>query len=83
MAQAPCKVSIGAAVISTSSTADVALSARLILHKQNGADPMTYCEYVDGANNNLGVDTITRVPTLAAALTATQTPLTMGVGRHA
>ena len=41
---------------------------------------MTYCEYVDGANNNLGVDTITRVPTLAAALTATDTPLTMGVG---
>ena len=41
---------------------------------------MNYCEYVDGANNNLGVDTITRVPTLPAALTATDTALDMGVG---
>ena len=80
-AQAPCKVSIGAAVISTSSTATLSFYPRLLIQKQDGGSaPMTYCEYVDGANNNLGVDTITRVPTLAAALTATKTPLTMGVG---
>ena len=34
----------------------------------------------DGANNNLGLDQISKVPTVAAAITAMQTPLSMGIG---
>ena len=41
---------------------------------------MTFCEYADGANNNAGLDVIPRVPTLAAAVTAMQKPLDMGIG---
>ena len=38
------------------------------------------CEYADGANNNAGLAQILRVPTLADAVVAMQTPLTMGIG---
>ena len=44
---------------------------------------MSYCEYADGANNNLGVAQVPRVPTLAAALAATTPPagaIPMGIG---
>ena len=55
---------------------------RLLIHKQ--ADlanaPITFCEYADGANNNAGLAAIPRVPTLADAVTAMQTPLSMGIG---
>ena len=55
---------------------------RLLIHKQ--ADlanaPITFCEYADGANNNAGLAGIQRVPTLADAVTAMQTPLSMGIG---
>jgi hypothetical protein len=77
--QAPCKVSYGAAVISTTQTADAVVHPRLLIHKDLAA-PIVFCEYADGANNLAGLDTITRVPTLAAALTAMQTPLNMGIG---
>ena len=63
-AQAPCKVSLGAAVISESS-GDAILYPRLLIHKQNGDSvPITFCEYADGANNNLGVHRISRVADL-------------------
>ena len=41
---------------------------------------MTFCENADGANNNAGLAQITRVPTLADAVVAMQTPLNMGIG---
>jgi collagen triple helix repeat protein len=80
-AQAPCKVSYGAAVISNQS-GNALVHPRLLIHKQ--ADlanaPITFCEYADGANNNAGLATITRVPTLVAAEAAMDTPLSMGIG---
>jgi hypothetical protein len=77
--QAPCKISYGAAVISTTQTADAVVHPRLLIHKDLAA-PITFCEYADGANNNAGLDPISRVATLAAAVTAMQTPLDMGIG---
>ena len=55
---------------------------RLLIYKQADlvAAPITYCEFADGANNNAGLDTIPRVPTLADAVIAMQTPLSMGIG---
>ena len=38
------------------------------------------CENADGANNNAGLAQIQRVPTLAEAVVAMQTPLNMGIG---
>jgi hypothetical protein len=79
-AQAPCKISAGAAVISDQSGTTV-VHPRLLIHKEDGAGaPITFCEYADGANNNAGLDQIQRVPTLAAAETAMDTPLSMGIG---
>ena len=82
-AQAPCKLTIGAAVISDQA-GTAAFYPRLVIHRedQGGATPapQNFCEYADGANNNLGVDQVPRVPTLEAAVTALKTPLTMGVG---
>jgi hypothetical protein len=78
--QAPCKVSLGAAVISDQSGTTV-VHPRLLIHKEDSAGaPITFCEYADGADNNAGLDTISRVPTLAAAAAAMQTPLSMGIG---
>ena len=34
----------------------------------------------DGANNNLGIDRVRRVPTLGDAIVAMQEPLDMGIG---
>jgi hypothetical protein len=76
--QAPCKISIGAAVVSDQSGTTV-VHPRLLIHKEVGG-PITFCEYADGANNNAGLDTISRVPTLAAAESAMDTPLSMGIG---
>jgi len=81
-AQAPCKVSIGAAVISDQSGTTV-IHPRLRIYKEAATSantPVTFCEYADGANNNAGLDTISRVPTLAAASIAMNTPLSMGIG---
>jgi len=83
-AQAPCKISFGAAVISPLSTEPTVVHPRLLIYKNPDtalADtPILYCEYADGANNNAGLDTIQRVPTLAAASIAMNTPLSMGIG---
>ena len=78
-AQAPCKISYGAAVISHQSTANAVIHPRLYIHKDLGA-PIVFCEYADGANNNAGLAQIPRVPTLADAVVAMQTPLNMGIG---
>jgi hypothetical protein len=79
-AQAPCKISYGAAVISAQS-GNALVHPRLLIHKEDSPGaPMTFCEYADGANNNAGLDQISRVPTAAAAVTAMQTPLNMGIG---
>ena len=83
-AQAPCKISFGAVVISPLSTEPTVVHPRLLIYKNPDtapADtPILYCEYADGANNNAGLDAIQRVPTLVAAEAAMDTPLDMGVG---
>ena len=84
----PCEVSLGAAVINTTGqTGTVPFFPRITIHKEDGAAaapaPMTFCEYADGANNNLGVDQVERVSTVADAVTAMQTPLSMGIGTTA
>jgi hypothetical protein len=79
-AQAPCKISYGAAVISDQ-TGNAAVHPRLLIHKEDGPGaPITFCEYADGANNNAGLALIPRVPSLADAVSAMQTPLSMGIG---
>ena len=78
-AQAPCKISYGAAVVSAQSTTNALIHPRLDIHKDQGA-PIVFCEYADGANNNAGLAQIQRVPTLADAVVAMQTPLNMGIG---
>ena len=75
-AQAPCKISYGAAVVSHQSTANATIHPRLLINKNTS----TFCENADGANNNAGLAQIPRVPTLADAVVAMQTPLTMGIG---
>jgi hypothetical protein len=78
-AQAPCKISYGAAVVSHQSTANATIHPRLVIHKDL-VSAITFCEYADGANNNAGLARIPRVPTLAEAVMAMQTPLRMGIG---
>jgi hypothetical protein len=80
-AQEPCIVTYGAAVISNQS-GNAAVYPRLLIHKQAdlAAAPITFCEYADGANNNAGLAPIPRVPSLAEALIAMRTPLSMGIG---
>jgi len=81
-AQAPCKISYGAAVISDQS-GNALVHPRLLIHKQSGAAanaPITFCEYADGADNHAGLDQIPRVPSLQDAVSALQTPLSMGIG---
>ena len=79
-AQAPCKISYGAAVISDQS-GNALVHPRLLIHKENGPGaPITFCEYADGADNNAGLDQIPRVPSLQDAVSALQTPLSMGIG---
>ena len=40
---------------------------------------MTYCEYADGANNNLGAARVQRVPSLRAAAPAMRVPQSLGI----
>ena len=84
LAAAPCKISFGAAVISTTSTDPTVIHPRILVYKNPNtapADtPILYCEYADGANNSAGLDVIQRVPTLVAAEAAMDNPLDMGLG---
>jgi hypothetical protein len=70
---AVCKVSYGAAVISDQS-GNAVVHPRLLINKD------AFCEYVDGANNNAGLDQIQRVSTVQDAIAAMRTPLNMGIG---
>ena len=84
----PCEVSVGAAVINTAGqTGTVPFYPRITIHKEDAAAaapaPMTFCEAADGANNNLGVDQVARVSTVADAVIAMRTPLSMGIGSTA
>ena len=72
-----CKVSLGAAVVSTR-PGTLGLFPRILIHKDTGS--LSFCEYADGANNNLGLARVQRVPTFQAALTAIRTPITLGIG---
>ena len=77
-----CNVSYGAAVISDQ-TENAVILPRLLIHKQADLvdEPIKFCEYADGADNNSGFALIPRVPTLAAALAEMQnSPLDMGIG---
>jgi hypothetical protein len=81
-AHATCKNSYGAAVISDQS-GTAAVHPRLLIDKQPdlaGTPPITYCEFADGANNNAGLAVIPRVPTMADAVIAMETSLSMGIG---
>jgi hypothetical protein len=81
--QAPCRISIGAAVISDQSS-DAAFYPRLVIHRDPGtvADaPLTSCEYADGAGTLTGLGQIPRVASLDDALVAMrESPVDMGIG---
>jgi Collagen triple helix repeat (20 copies) len=80
--QAPCKISWGAAVISSQS-GNAAVHPRLLIHKQAdlaNSPPVTFCEYADGANNNAGLAVVPRVSSFQDAVNAMQAPLSMGIG---
>jgi hypothetical protein len=75
-AQSPCKISVGAAVLSSESGQAV-VYPRLVIHRQDNPSidtPMTQCEYADGALNR-----ISRVP-LRTAVDDIRERLTMHVG---
>ena len=82
--QAPCKVSLGAAVISPKAGTSK-VYPRLTIHKESGLAtppaPMTFCEYADGARNNVGFADIPKVATAAEAADAMRDQrVSMGVG---
>ena len=79
-AQAPCKISYGAAVVSNQSTANCGDPPEAVDQQEYWVQPIVFCENADGANNNAGLAQIPRVPTLADAVIAMQTPLIMGIG---
>src|SRR3954452_9500008 len=74
--QSPCKISVGAAVLSSGSRRAV-VYPRIEIHRQDGPSietPMTQCEYADGAANR-----ISRV-SLRTAVGEILHPLTVNVG---
>ena len=78
-AQAPCKVSLAAAVLSGRS-GSAHVFPRLLIQKEDGPGaPQTFCEYANGADNSGALDRIARVPmdTHAASINR---PLAMGIG---
>jgi hypothetical protein len=75
-AQSPCKVSLGAAVLSSDSGQALAYP-RLTIHRQEATsanDPMIYCEYADG-----GANQISRVE-FGTAVDEIRDPLTLNIG---
>ena len=75
--QAPCKVSLGAAVISPSKpSGTLGFVARVTIHKEDGPNAAIHiCEYADGPPGS-----VNRVPNLAAAETDMQTPRNLAIG---
>jgi hypothetical protein len=62
-AQAPCKVSATADVLSSSTGAAHVYPRILIQTESLSGGPQTYCEYADGADNSNDADAISRVAT--------------------
>jgi hypothetical protein len=80
VAQAPCVITWGAAVISGQS-GNTVVYPRLLIHKEDGPGaPISFCEYADGADDAGGLVQIPLVPSLQDALGATEEPLAMGIG---
>ena len=77
-AQAPCKVSIAAAVLSNT-TGSAVVHARVLIYKQISGGPEDFCEYADGSNNSSTPATISRVP-MTTSVATINTPLNMGIG---
>ena len=81
-AQVPCKISWGGAVISQRSGTSTVFP-RILVHKEvatSSNEPMTFCEYADGANDRSGAARVQRVPSLRDALPAMGEPQGLGVG---
>jgi hypothetical protein len=77
--QAPCKVSIAAAVLSSKGGSALVLT-RLLIHKENTPSaPETFCEYADASTNSGTPARINRVP-LDTRLISIDDPLNMGIG---
>ncbi len=77
-ADAPCKVSASADVLS-SSTGSAVVYPRILIQTQSlDGGPQTYCEYADGADNSNNPDTISRVP--ASTSTSSFSTLDLGIG---
>lgn len=78
-AQAPCKVSATAAVLS-SQTGGAHVYPRILIHSQSLAGgPETYCEYADGGDNNGALDAISLVPT-STSPSSFSPALSLGIG---
>jgi hypothetical protein len=78
-AQAPCKVSIAAAVLS-GKDGSALVHARVLIYKQDGPSaPESYCEYADASTNSGTPAAIDRVP-LDTRLISINDPLNMGIG---
>ncbi len=76
--QAPCKVSIAAAVLSNT-TGSALVYARVLIYRQISGNPDGFCEYADGSDNNGTPATIASVP-MSTTAAAINTPLSMGIG---
>lgn len=77
-AQAPCKVSIAAAVLSDTTGAAL-VYARVMIYKETVDGPEGFCEYADGSTNSSTPATISRVP-MSTSVRSINQPLDMGVG---
>ena len=77
-AQAPCKVSIAAAVLSNT-TGSALVHARVLIYKQDVGEPEVFCEYADGSTNSSTPAVISQVP-MSTSVLSIDTPLNMGIG---
>ncbi len=77
-AQAPCKVSATADVLS-GSTGTAHVYPRILIQTESlSGGPQSYCEYADGADNSNDLDSIDRVPTSTSL--STFPVLDLGIG---
>lgn len=78
-AQAPCKVSIAAAVLSNSSGSAHVHAKVLISREAQTAQPNIFCEYADNADNSGAPAAVSLVP-MSTHASAVNTLLSMGIG---
>jgi hypothetical protein len=76
--QAPCKVSIAAAVLADT-TGSALVYARVMIYKETVDGPEGFCEYADGSTNNSTPATISRVR-MSTSVSSINQPLDMGIG---